>query len=108
MAEPADPDRQLEELCRVRNYFGVGYVVFGSHVARLNGVPMETVDVDVVPDRMVDNLTRLAEALNLLRPRWRVEGIPEGMKIDGGWKPATSWATQPPSAWSPGWVRSTS
>ncbi|MFN2504924.1 MAG: hypothetical protein ABR540_11995 [Acidimicrobiales bacterium] len=84
MAEPADPDRQLEKLCRILNYFRVGYIVFGSHVARLNGVPVETVDVDVVPARMVDNLTRLAEALNLLRPRWRVEGIPEGMKIDGG------------------------
>ncbi len=84
MAEPADPDRQLEELCRVLNYFNVGYVVFGSHVARLNGVPLETVDVDVVPARLADNLNRLAEALNLLRPRWRVEGIPEGMKIDGG------------------------
>ena len=84
MAEPADPDHQLEELCRVLNYFRVGYIVFGSHVARLNGVPVETVDVDVVPARMVENLTRLAEALNLLRPRWRVEGIPEGMKIDGG------------------------
>lgn len=84
MAEPADPDRQLEELCRVLNYFGVSYIVFGSHVARLNDVPVETVDVDVVPARRVDNLTLLAEALNLLRPRWRVEGIPEGMKIDGG------------------------
>lgn len=81
---PLDPDRQLEELCRVLNYYGVGYVIFGSHVARLNGVPLETVDVDVVPARQADNLDRLAEALNLLRPRWRVEGIPEGLKIDGG------------------------
>lgn len=47
MAEPNDPDVQLEELCRVLNYFGVGYIVFGSHVARFNGVPLETVDVDV-------------------------------------------------------------
>ena len=46
---PADPDHQLEELCRVLNHFGVRYVVFGSHVARLNGVQVETVDVDVVP-----------------------------------------------------------
>lgn len=53
-------------------------------MARLNGVPVETIDVDVVPARLVENLARLAEALNLLRPRWRVEGIPEGMKIDGG------------------------
>lgn len=81
---PVDPDRQLEELCRVLNYYRVSYLIFGSHVARLNGVPLETVDVDVVPARQADNLDRLAEALNLLRPRWRVEGIPEGMKIDGG------------------------
>ncbi|MEJ7765308.1 MAG: hypothetical protein WKF86_07420 [Acidimicrobiales bacterium] len=84
MAEPADPDSQLEELCRILNHFKVGYLVFGSHVARLNGLPLETIDVDVVPARLADNLTRLAEALNLLRPRWRVEGIPDGMRIDGG------------------------
>ena len=86
MAEPtpADPDRQLEELCRVLNYFNVGYIVFGSHVARLNGVPLETIDVDVVPAPQYENLGRLVEALNLLRPRWRVEGVPGGMKIDGG------------------------
>ena len=59
---PADPDRQLEELCRVLNHFGVRYVVFGSHVARLNGVAVETVDVDLVPDRERENLDRLAEA----------------------------------------------
>lgn len=81
---PAEADAHLEELCRVLNHFGVDYVVFGSHVARLNGVPLETVDVDVVPARQRENLDRLAEALNLLRPRWRVEGIPEGMRIDGG------------------------
>lgn len=80
----ADPDAQLEELCRVLNYFGVSYLVFGSHVARINGVPLETLDVDLVPARQRENLDRLAEALNLLRPRWRVEGIAEGMKIDGG------------------------
>jgi hypothetical protein len=78
MAEPtpADPDVQLEELCRVLNHHEVSYLVFGSHVARLNGVPLETIDVDLVPARQRENLDRLAEALNLLRPRWRVEGIP--------------------------------
>jgi len=81
---PADSDVQLEELCRVLNHYEVSYLVFGSHVARLNGVPLETIDVDLVPARQRENLDRLAEALNLLRPRWRVEGIPEGMKIDGG------------------------
>jgi len=56
---PADPDRQLEELCRVLNHFGVSHVVFGSHVARLNGAWMEAVDVDLVPDREPENLDRL-------------------------------------------------
>jgi len=40
MAEPADPDSQLEELCRILNHFGVGYIVFGSHVARLKRSPV--------------------------------------------------------------------
>jgi hypothetical protein len=85
MADPSliDPDRQLEELCRVLNDFGVRYVVFGSQVARLNGVPLETLDVDVVPERARDNLDRLAAALNSLEPRWRVDEVPGGMKIDG-------------------------
>lgn len=86
MAEPtpAESDQRLEELCRVLNYYGVGYVIFGSHVARLNGIQLETVDVDLVPARERENLDRLATALNLLGARWRVEGIPGGMKIDGG------------------------
>ncbi len=80
---PADPDVQLEELCLVLNRYEVRYLVFGSHVARLNGVPLETIDVDLVPAVERENLDRLAAALNLLGPRWRVEEIPEGMKIDG-------------------------
>lgn len=85
MADPSpiDPDRQLEELCRVLNDFGVRYVVFGSQVARLNGVPLETLDVDVVPQRDHDNIERLAAALNSLQPRWRIDDVPGGMKIDG-------------------------
>lgn len=57
---PADPDRQLEELCPVLNHFGVRYVVFGSHVARLNGAWMETVDVDLVPDRELEQFVLCA------------------------------------------------
>jgi hypothetical protein len=85
MAEPPpiDPDRHLEELCRVLNDFGLRYVVFGSQVARLNGVPLETLDVEVVPERNRDNLDSLAAALNSLQPRWRVDEVPGGMKIDG-------------------------
>ena len=61
-------------------------------MGRLNGAPVETVDVDVVPAPMVDNLTRLAEALNLLRPRWRVEGIPGDASNGSTWRSAPGWA----------------
>jgi hypothetical protein len=35
----------------------------------------------------VENLHRLSEALNTLRPRWRIEDRPEGAKIDGRLEP---------------------
>lgn len=63
---------------------GVAYVVFGSHAARLHGAPLESDDVDVVPDAGGGNLALLCDALNGLRPRWRVPGFPDGVKIDGG------------------------
>ncbi len=89
MDEPAatDPDRQLEELCRVLNHLGVRYVVFGSHVARVNGIPVETVDVDVVPDMERANLERLAEALTMLRPRWRSRAWRAGCASTGALRP---------------------
>lgn len=58
--------------------------MFGSHIARLNGVALETVDVDVVLEGELQNLQRLTEALNLVRARWQIEGLPEGLRMDGG------------------------
>lgn len=86
MAAPdsPDPDDQLRLLCQTLNEAGVAYVVFGSHAARLHGAPLESDDVDLVPDAEGTNLALLCDALNGLRPRWRVPGFPEGIKIDGG------------------------
>ena len=81
---PPDPDGQLRLLCQALNEAGVAYVVFGSHAARLHGAALESDDVDLVPDAEGTNLALLCEALNGLRPRWRVPGFPEGVKIDGG------------------------
>lgn len=67
-ATPADPDVQLEELCRVLNHFGVRYVVFGSHVARLNGVDVETGRRRRGARTSAGDLERLADALNLVGP----------------------------------------
>ena len=82
--DPPDPDRQLRLLCQALNEAGVAYVVIGSHAARLYGAPLESDDVDLVPDAGGTNLALLCDALNGLRPRWRVPGFPEGVKIDGG------------------------
>lgn len=82
--EPPDPDRQLRLLGRALNEAGVAYVVFGSHAARLHGAALESDDVDLVPDVEGMNLALLCDALNELRPRWRVPGFPDGVKIDGG------------------------
>lgn len=82
--DPPDPDGQLRLLCQALNQAGVAYFVFGSHAARLHGAALESDDVDLVPDAEGRNLALLCDALNGLRPRWRVPGFPEGVKIDGG------------------------
>jgi hypothetical protein len=85
------PQSDLEEkaraLCEVLNAYGVHYVMLGSLAARLQGAKVTTVDIDVAPAPALDNLERLAQALNTLRPRWRIENRPEGAKIDGRLEP---------------------
>lgn len=82
-AEPPDLIAQLGELCRVLTSHRVDFVLFGSMAAVLRGVSLRTEDADLVPGRSAENLQRLCDALNTLAPRWRVEGFPEGLKIDG-------------------------
>jgi hypothetical protein len=76
-------DEQLGRLCEVLNAHHVVYVIFGSFAGRLQGADLHTV-VDIVPDRSEDNLQRLCDALNSLSPRWRVDDVSEGLRIDGG------------------------
>lgn len=71
------------ELCWVLTSHRVDFVLFGSMAAVLRGVPIRTDDADLVPGRGAENLQRRCDALNTLTPRWRVEGFPEGLKIDG-------------------------
>ena len=42
--------RQVKAVCDVVNAHDVQYVVFGSFAGRLQGVPLRTLDVDVVPE----------------------------------------------------------
>lgn len=94
-------DEQLGRLCEVLNAHHVVYVIFGSFAGRLQGADLHTVDVDIVPDRSEDNLQRLCDALNSLSPRWRVDDVSEGLRIDGGrLEPRHSWDRRSPSGWS--------
>ena len=78
--DPPDPDGQLRLQCQALNEARVAYVVFGSHATRLHGAALEPDDVDLVPNAGGTNLARLCDALNGLRPRWRVPGFPGGSR----------------------------
>lgn len=67
-----DPRR----VCAVLNEEGVQYVIVGGFAAVLHGSPLPTADVDLVPDRSADNLSRLARALERLGARLRTEAGP--------------------------------
>jgi hypothetical protein len=81
--KPPELLERLRELCRVLADHVVDYVLFGSMAAVLRGVALATEDADLVPGSGPENLQRLCDALNTLSPRWRVEGFPDGLKIDG-------------------------
>lgn len=76
--------QNLVKLCQALDEHGVEYLVFGSFAGRLQGAHLETVDVDLVPERSEANLGKLCDALNSLRPRWRIEDSGPGVRIDGG------------------------
>ncbi len=58
---------------------GVEYVLVGGAAVILHGSAYVTMDVDFCCKRVVENMERMADALNAVHPRFRVEGIPEGM-----------------------------
>jgi hypothetical protein len=62
--ERAKPD--IEALLAVLHRHGVRYLVTGSVAARLHGVPLEPGDLDVTPANDLENLGRLAAALEEL------------------------------------------
>jgi hypothetical protein len=78
-----DPRAELRVLCELLDAYQVAYVLIGSAAAIGHGVDLETDDVDLVPRTDAENLQRLCDALNVLGPRWAVEGEPAGRSIDG-------------------------
>lgn len=77
-----------EKLLRALVDHEVEFCVIGALAAWLQGSPAATLDLDVMPQRGLDNAERLAEALNSLAARPRGADLPT--ELEGadflGWK----------------------
>ena len=68
MASRPHPTFDPLKLIEVLQRHGVDYVVVGGVGARLQGAPHQTRDLDLAADQHVENLQRLANALNEMVP----------------------------------------
>ena len=78
---PELDDDHVVAICGVLADHRVQYVIIGGAAARLHGTGHVTVDIDICPERTEANLARLADALNALGARLRVEGDPGGVEF---------------------------
>lgn len=85
MAEDADREAILRALERHE----VRYVLIGGAAAQTRGWRGVTLDVDITPAQDAENLERLAETLEELDARFRVERHPDGFRPPGGIDAAT-------------------
>lgn len=70
MASDFEPDAIAEVLVR----HGVAFIVIGGTAAYLQGSPLLTEDIDVVPENERENLIRLSAALSELDAKIRIDG----------------------------------
>jgi hypothetical protein len=68
-----------QEMLGVLHAHGVRFVLVGGYAAIVHGSPYVTMDIDVVPERSQDNLTRLSDALDELHARVWTSAEPEGI-----------------------------
>jgi hypothetical protein len=74
-------DFEPGELLRSLEAHHVRYVVIGAIAAIAAGAPILTTDLDVTPERSVENLERLALALRDLDARLRTSDDPDGVSF---------------------------
>lgn len=75
-------DTRIAAFCGLLVEHGVEFIVIGGVAARLHDTGHATVDIDICPSAVAENLERLAEALRSIETRLRVEGVPEGISFD--------------------------
>lgn len=71
-------------ICRVLSERGVKFVVLGGFATVIHGSPVPTEDIDVIPSRDMDNLERLALALQQMNAAIRTSDGPVHTRIDAG------------------------
>ena len=71
-------------ICRVLSERGVKFVVLGGFATVIHGSPVPTEDIDVIPSRDMDNLERLASALQQMNAAIRTSDGPVHTRIDAG------------------------
>lgn len=69
-------------ICRILSERGVKFVVLGGFAAVVHGSPVPTEDIDVIPSREIENLERLAEALQEMNAAIRTSDGPVQNRID--------------------------
>jgi hypothetical protein len=79
---PELSDDHVAAICQVLLDHGVRFVIIGGIAARLHDTGYATVDIDICPSIDDANLSNLADALQELGARLRVEGDPDGVTFD--------------------------
>lgn len=78
----AEPELAPELLLGVLQDRGVRYVLIGGFAAVIHGSPYVTNDLDVVPERSMENLARLSAALQAMHARVWTSTEPEGVPFN--------------------------
>ena len=71
-----------DEILRILDQHGVAYIVIGGFAAYVQGSPIPTEDVDVVPGSGRENYARLSAALKELDARVRAVELDEPVPFD--------------------------
>lgn len=70
-------------ICEILNEEGVAYVVVGGFATVIQGSPLPTQDIDLVPSRGAENLDRLGRALRRMHAMIRTGNEPVPAPLDG-------------------------
>ena len=66
------PESDFQRALRALHEGGVEFVIVGGMAAALNGAPVDTLDLDIIPARDEENLARLLRVLDAIDAIYRI------------------------------------